>query len=60
MIDKPKAGDPVNKLWQIVAQLVDAVNALQNITLSPQGIGKVTVSDGNVVIELNTTDQCPT
>ena len=58
-IEEPTAGQPINKLWKIVADLVKAVNAMQNMKISPEGIGKVTVADGNIVIELNTTDKCP-
>jgi hypothetical protein len=58
-IEMPKAGTPVNKLWTIVADLVKAVNALQNMTVSPPGVGKFVSSDGNVVLQLETTDKCP-
>lgn len=53
-IEEPKAGDPINQLWKIVAELVKAVNALNNMSVSPTTAGKVTVADGNVVIELFT------
>ncbi len=35
-ITEPKAGEKTVELWRIVAELVKQVNALSNITLSPQ------------------------
>ncbi len=58
-IKKPTKGGRVNKLWETVVDLVDAVNALQNITLSPQGIGEVKYAEGNVKIVFKT-ETCPT
>ncbi len=58
-IKKPAKGEPVNKLWETVAQLVDAVNALQNIKFSPDTIAEIKYSDSNVMIIFKTTDKCP-
>ncbi len=57
-IDKLKAGAPVNSVKDTINQLVDAVNALQEIELSPKTLGTVKYSDGNVVITFNT-EKCP-
>jgi hypothetical protein len=58
-IAKAKAGDRTNKLWAKVNEVIDALNPLLNLTVSPNGIADVKYSDGNVVIVLKTTDQCP-
>lgn len=57
-IQEPKAGESTNELWQIVAKLVRAVNALQNMQVSPSSLGSFKNSDGNVMLVLNTTE-CP-
>lgn len=53
-IRKPAPGDSTWELWKIVAELVDAVNAWNNATISPQSAGQVKVAQGNVKIVLNT------
>lgn len=58
-IERPKSGEPINKLWQKVSELVDAVNALQNLKVTPETAGRFVPSEGNIVLQLNTTDQCP-
>jgi len=34
-------------------EIIDALNALQNITISPQSLGKFVYAAGNVVLQLN-------
>ncbi|MEA3188085.1 MAG: hypothetical protein QOD99_1915 [Chthoniobacter sp.] len=53
MIEKPKAGDPVADLFLIVAQLCDAVNALQNLSIGPEGSGTVVPGYANMRIDLS-------
>ena len=57
-ISMPQQGAPINQLWKTVAELVKAMNALQNMTVSPTDAGKFVPSDGNIVLALNTKD-CP-
>jgi len=59
-IEKLTQGSPVNKVWETVNKLIDIVNALQSMTVSPTGSGKLIVSDGNAVLQLETTNDCPT
>lgn len=44
----------------VMNEIIDRLNAVLSMTLSPGGIGKFVYSDGNVVLQLNTTDTCPT
>ena len=53
-IEEPKAGTPVNQLWKTVRDLVKAVNAMGNTTISPASLGKYEVSDSNAKIVFNT------
>ena len=63
MVQEPKSGAPVGSLGPIVRELVKTVNRLEamlnNIRLSPEGAGKIIPAEGNIVIQLNTTDDCP-
>jgi len=43
---------------EVMNEIIAAINALNNITVSPAGIGKFIYSDGNVVLQLNT-EKCP-
>ena len=38
----------------VMNEIIDAINALMSMTVSPQGVGKLVYSDGNVVLQLNT------
>jgi hypothetical protein len=53
-IEEPKAGTPVNQLWKTVRELVKVVNAMQNMKLSPQGIGELKISESNAKLIFNT------
>jgi hypothetical protein len=56
-IAKAKASEKTNRLWQKLNEVIDAVNALQNITISPESAGTVQYAQGNIKIVLNT-EQC--
>jgi hypothetical protein len=57
-ISMPQQGAKTNQLWKTVSELVKAVNALQNMTVTPTGAGKFVPGEGNIVLALNTDDKC--
>lgn len=57
-IARPEKGAQTSELWRTVAELVDAVNALQNMQVSPPAAGKFVKSESNIVLELQT-EKCP-
>jgi hypothetical protein len=57
-IEEPVKGGSTWELWKTVVQLVRAVNALNNLQVTPKSAGKFTYSDGNVSLDLQT-KQCP-
>ncbi len=60
-IERLKKGDKdrTARHADVMNEIIDKLNALHNMTVSPQGAGKFIYADGNIVLQLNTTDQCP-
>jgi hypothetical protein len=56
-IEEPKIGLPVNEYGPIIRQIVRRLNALSNMSISPDGLGRVDVADANAKIIFNT-DTC--
>jgi hypothetical protein len=57
----PAQGDDVRELWRIVADCVDKLNALENMTASIEGpermVGKFTVGAGSCELKFESSQQ---